>query len=107
MKKVDVADATESLAEYARQNRTAPLLVTKGGRPIAALVPIKGADLESASLSLSPQFIEILQRSRQSIRAKGTISLEEMKKRLGLPESKPRKPKAAKPKRTPARASAR
>ena len=41
MKVIEKADATASLAEYAAEIGTGPVIVTSQGRPVAALVPIE------------------------------------------------------------------
>jgi antitoxin (DNA-binding transcriptional repressor) of toxin-antitoxin stability system len=83
MKIVDTANATGTLAEYAAEIEKGAILVTTDGRPIAALVPIENTDLETASLSTNPQFLELIERSRARVRNEGGVSLEEMRKRFG------------------------
>lgn len=41
---VEIGDATESLAEYAQRADLGPVVVTVEGRPLAAVVPVEGAD---------------------------------------------------------------
>jgi len=53
------------------------------GKPVAALVAIDADDLESAALSVHPQFLEIMERSRLRHDQAGGISTEEMRRRLG------------------------
>ena len=65
-----------------------PVIVTSKGRPIAALVSIENADLETVSLSINPQFLELIERSRARQRAEGGISSEEMRRRLGVRKAK-------------------
>jgi antitoxin (DNA-binding transcriptional repressor) of toxin-antitoxin stability system len=55
MKTIDIAEATAPLADYARANRRQTLVVTRCGRPIAALMPISTpADIESIK-SVAPR----------------------------------------------------
>ena len=82
MKVIEKADATASLAEYAAEIGTGPVIVTSQGRPVAALVPIENTDLETVSLSTDPQFIDLIERSRASVRAEGGISSEDMRRRF-------------------------
>lgn len=42
------------------------------------------ADLETVTLSTSPEFIDLIERSRARLRAEGGISPEEMRRQLGL-----------------------
>jgi antitoxin (DNA-binding transcriptional repressor) of toxin-antitoxin stability system len=83
MKKVELAAATASLADYA-QTIDEPLVITKKGRPIAALVAIQDADWESLSLSTNPDFIALIVQSRERQHAEGGIPVEELRRRLGL-----------------------
>jgi prevent-host-death family protein len=83
MKVIEEADATATLAEYAAEIGSDPLIVTSEGRPVAALVPIENTDLETASLSTNRQFIDLIERSRASVRAGGGILGEEMRRRFG------------------------
>ncbi len=66
MKTIDIAEATAPLADYARANRRHTLIVTRGGRPIAALMPIATpADIESFKVSRSPTFQALIAESRR------------------------------------------
>jgi prevent-host-death family protein len=85
MKTIEVEEATASLAEYVRDARSEPVIVTDGGTPVAALVPIANADLETAAISNNPKFLAIIERLRARQKAEGGISSGEMRRRLGLP----------------------
>ena len=67
MRVVEIVDATDTLADYTAQIESGPLIVTNHGRPVAALVPIENADLETAALSTNPQFLELIERSRACV----------------------------------------
>lgn len=86
MKTVELAKATAPLAEYARDVSKEPVILTVAGRPVAALVAIENADLETATLSTDPQFLALIERSRARQKAEGGISSQEMRRRLGLKE---------------------
>jgi len=83
MKTLEMAKATAPLAEYARDVSREPVILTVRGKPIAALVSVENADLETITLSTHPQFIALIERSRALQRAEGGISSEEMRRRLG------------------------
>ncbi len=83
MKIVESVDASGTLADYAAQIGAGPVIVTSQGRPVAALVAIENADLETVTLSTNAQFIELIERSRTSMRNGGTISSEDMRKKFG------------------------
>ena len=89
MKVIDRGQANDSLAAFAERVGDEALVVTRNGRPIAALLPVGESDWETVSLSLNPEFIEIIQRSRARQQAEGGISSDEMRRRLGVPRTKP------------------
>lgn len=84
LKKIKMTEASAPLKDYAGQLGGLPLIVTSRGKPVAALVPIEGVDLESLSLSTNPDFIELIERSRRDFKEKRVIPVEEMWRRLGL-----------------------
>ena len=88
MKVIEKADAKAPLVEYIAEVDKEPVIVTSKGKPIAALVSIENADLETVSLSTNPQFLELIERSRARQRAEGGISSEEMRRRLGVRKAK-------------------
>jgi hypothetical protein len=84
VRKLDIAEATESLAEYAQKADEGPLVVTKGGQPIALVVRVENADLETVALSNHPEFLNIIERSRARQKQEGGIPSEDVR---GLFES--------------------
>ncbi len=70
------------LAEYAADISNGPLVVTSHGQPVAALVPIENADMETVSLSTNREFLDLIERSRARAQAEGGISSEEMRRRF-------------------------
>ncbi len=57
-------------------------MLTRRGRPVAMLVPVSSADLESFSLSTNPDFLAIFERSRARSKPGSGISTDEMRRRL-------------------------
>jgi antitoxin (DNA-binding transcriptional repressor) of toxin-antitoxin stability system len=84
VKTLEVAQATAPPAEYARAVRNDPPILTIGGRPVAVLVPIENADLETVTISTHPQFLALIERSQGRQQAEGHISNAEIRRRLGL-----------------------
>ncbi len=83
MRAVEITEAT--LADYGRRPRKDTWVLTRRGRPVAAVVPISSAvDLETFGLSHNPRFIEIVNRSWASYKKTGGVSIEEMRRRHGL-----------------------
>ena len=84
MKTVELTKATASLAQYARGMKKGAVILTTRGRPVAALIVITNADLETIRLSTDPKFLKIIERSRVRYQKEGGIGSDEMRRRLGL-----------------------
>jgi len=85
MKTVRLSELTGSLSDYARESRPEPLVVTRRGRPIVAVMPLtKYDDWESVSLATNPKFLEIIERSRASAVEHGTIPLAKVARKRGI-----------------------
>ena len=82
MKVLKKEEATRTLADYASEIQDGPVVVTDQGQPVAALVPIENADLETVSLSTNRQFLDLIERSRSRVRDEGAVSSEEMRRRF-------------------------
>lgn len=82
MKLVEKVDATGTLAEFADNIQSGPVIVTDQGSPVAALVPIENADIETVTLSTNEQFLSLIERSRARVREEGGVSSEEMRHKL-------------------------
>ncbi len=82
MRTVEFADAKLPLSEYARKVKKEPFIITKEGKPVAALVSLVNTDMETVSLSNNPKLIRLIERSRSRQKTEGGISAEEMRRRL-------------------------
>lgn len=87
MKMLELVEATAPLAEYARGVSQEPVILTVKGKPVAALVSIENADVETVTLSTHPYFLALIGRSRARQKAEGGIPSAEMRRRLGLKET--------------------
>ncbi|HKZ55999.1 MAG TPA: type II toxin-antitoxin system prevent-host-death family antitoxin [Anaerolineales bacterium] len=79
-----MAEATAPLAEYAQDVGREPVILTVRGKPVAALVSIENADLETVTLSNHPQFLALIERSRSRQKAEGGRSPQEVRRSLGV-----------------------
>lgn len=79
MKTIKLSRASGTLAEYADNLGDEILVLTDDNKPVAAIVPLKGIDRESITLSGHPAFLKIIARSRLQFRRGETLSLAEMK----------------------------
>ena len=86
MNRVEVSEASGPLSDYLPEKGAEPLIITRNGKPVAALVPVENTDLETASLSTNPQFLALIERSRRRWRREGGLSTQEMRQRLGQGE---------------------
>jgi antitoxin (DNA-binding transcriptional repressor) of toxin-antitoxin stability system len=84
MKTLEAEQATAPLAHYLQGLSEDPVILTVDGKPVAALVPIENADLETATLSTDPRFLALIERSRARQKSEGGISSDEMRRRLGI-----------------------
>jgi len=72
------------IAEHLDHLAEEPVVLTVNGRAVAAVVALPNADAETISLSTNPEFLDIIERSRQRHEREGGISANEMRRRLGL-----------------------
>ena len=82
MKILDRTKATASLAEYARAVKKEPLILTVRKKPVAALISLENADLETVTLSTHPKFLALIERSRGRRKSEGGITASELRRRL-------------------------
>jgi hypothetical protein len=76
------SDCAAPLADYVRRLGREPMIAAFESKPVAFLVAI--ADIERVSLSSNPQFLDIIDRSRQQQKAGKVASSDEVRKKLGL-----------------------
>ena len=79
---VELTEATQSLAEYVQHVDDGVIIVTRNGRPIAAVVALPKTDAETVALSQSPQFLAIIERSRARQAQEGGLSSTDMRRRF-------------------------
>jgi len=84
MKTLELSEATATLAEYADELGSEPVILTNDGVPVAALISLENVDLETIALSTNPQFIELIERSRVRHKTEGGTSSADMRRRLNL-----------------------
>jgi len=80
MKTVTVRDLQKSVKECVDQAQEDRLVITRHGRPAAVLVGVEGEDWEDVVLQTDPAFWKLIRARRKQ----PTISLDELKKRLGI-----------------------
>ena len=88
MKKVELTQANRLLAKYARELDNETVVLTLDRKPVAAFVPLDDADWETVALGTNPKFLRLIEQSRESLRRKGGLSSDDIRRRFGM---KPRK----------------
>jgi hypothetical protein len=74
MKAIEIDDTTGTLADYAKGARTETLIVTRGGKPVVAVVPVVDLDWEGLAAGSLPDFIALVVRSRGPYRKHTPLS---------------------------------
>ena len=82
MKTLELEKASKALADYAASLGSESIVITSNRKPVAALVPLQGAEGESLSLSLNPAFMRIIRRARAEVRRGKVYSLRQVKQEL-------------------------
>jgi len=59
------------------ERRKRPAIITRGGRPVAAVVPIDSEALEDWILANAPEFVEGMRKADEELRRGETISMDE------------------------------
>ncbi len=85
MKTLDIKKVPASLLEYVRSLGQDPVILTLKEKPVAVLLPVKNADLETVSLSFNPEFLALIERSKRRLHTEGGLSTEEVRRQLGIP----------------------
>lgn len=74
-----LADVKARFSAYIKQLQTAPVIITKNGRPVAVMMGISDEDdLERIMLAISPKFQALLDNAERRIQETGGTSHEEV-----------------------------
>ena len=74
MKIVSVAEVKARLSAYLEASADGPVIVTKNGRPVAALVAVSDEDeIERLVLAYTPRFRRLLEEAEARIRRTGGV----------------------------------
>ena len=80
--------------------RKRPTIITRGGRPVAAVVPIDADALEDWILANAPEFVEGMRKAEEEFRRGETVGMKELITRLEASDRR-----RATPRRQPKRAA--
>lgn len=90
MKTIELKKAPPAVFTLAKGTKRESFVFTADGRPVAALISVRKIDREALSLSLNPDFIGLIQRSRASLERTGGMSLREVRQHLRVAKSSTR-----------------
>jgi PHD/YefM family antitoxin component YafN of YafNO toxin-antitoxin module len=79
MRTIEISTASKPLCDYANELDEEIIVLTSNERPVAAIVSLRNVDKEALSLSLNPEFIEIINKARQDFESGRRLSFDEMK----------------------------
>jgi hypothetical protein len=80
-----------TLKELIKLAKKSPVFITEDGETRYALVAVDEADIEAYSLGSNEEFIAYLQATRERARREGTASIQEMRRRLNIPQGASKK----------------
>ncbi len=84
MKAIALEDTTLTVEQLAKIASKQPVILTRKGKPVAAVKDLSGSDWEAVALANNPRFVTLIENSRRSYREKGGITIAEVRRRLGL-----------------------
>lgn len=85
MKTIELSDIA-ALSPHLESASGEPVVVRSHGKTLAAVVPVNDEDVESLLLSINPRFQHILERSEERLRSEGSLSADEVRRRLAPSE---------------------
>ena len=80
MKTVTVRDLQKRVRECVDESQKDRVIVTRHGKPAAVLVGVQGEDWDAVVLQTDPRFWKLIRARRRE----PTISLEQLKRRVGI-----------------------
>ena len=90
MKVVPMDENALTVPELVELVKEGTVILTRNGQPMLAVKDVSGSDWESVSLASNPQFIAIIEESRRSYHEAGGVSLDELRRKLGMTKKRKR-----------------
>lgn len=95
MKIAPLFEVKNRLSELVKETESGPIVITKNGKPCAALVHLApDQDMETFLLSHSPRFLDRLDKAAEKTRRQGGTPLSELAKDLASQGRKGKKTSA-------------
>jgi hypothetical protein len=92
VKTLELRNAGGSVATYVGHAKKGPVVFTVKGDPVAALVRVTNADLETLSLGSNRKFLRTIAGSRTAWKTRGGLSAGEVRRRISRPPKKRQRP---------------
>jgi hypothetical protein len=92
VKTLELRNAGGSVATYVGHAKKGPVVFTVKGDPVAALVRVTNADLETLSLGSNRKFLRTIARSRTAWKTRGGLSAGEVQRQISRPPKKRQRP---------------
>jgi hypothetical protein len=89
MKVVPLEKTDLTLADVAKLAKKETVILTRNGKPYAAVKDLSSSDWEAVSLASNPRFRALIEESRRSYQLEGGTTLEDMFQELGLRVKRP------------------
>jgi antitoxin (DNA-binding transcriptional repressor) of toxin-antitoxin stability system len=86
VKRIAIESCHLSIQELAKLAETEPVVLTRAGNPVLAIVGVDEAEVEAWSLGSNPDFLAMRERFRGRGRREGGIPLAQVRRRLGIPK---------------------
>jgi hypothetical protein len=93
MKVVALETVKLTLSEVAKMAKNGPVILTRKGKPLAAVKDLGRVDWDSISLANNPRFLALIEESRRAFQEEGGIRLEELRQELKLSRKRRRQAK--------------
>ena len=90
MNRVEVHGNPLTVADLAELAEKETVILTRKGKPLAAVKNLAGGDWESIALANNPRFLALIEESRRAYRKDGGISLDVVRHELGLSNKRAR-----------------
>ena len=83
MTTIRLEDDRLTLADVAAMVSEGPILVTRRGEPVMAVIGLEDGDAETWLLGQNPELLALVEEARRQLRAGDSITLEELRRELG------------------------
>lgn len=91
MRVAPLFDVKNRLSQYVKGASRRPVIITRNGRPCAAIVGLDGDDLEAFLLAHHPAFLTTLDRAYDKAQREGVVGLAALEREVSARERRGRR----------------